>query len=67
MKKCKKTPQTGKEVVLNLVAKHARTFNKAHVFRDKTKYCRKAKYKNQEPLPIASEVIGTGYSHSSQA
>ncbi|MCD2449613.1 hypothetical protein GO003_004330 [Methylicorpusculum oleiharenae] len=63
MKKCKKIPPTGNEVVLNLVAKHARTFNKAHVFQDKTKYSRKAKYKNQEPLPIANNVIGKGFLH----
>jgi hypothetical protein len=29
----------------NLVAKHARTFNKAAVFRDRTKYARKVKHK----------------------
>jgi hypothetical protein len=66
MKKCKKIPPTAKEVVLNLVAKHARTFNKAHVFQDKTKYSRKAKYKNQEPLPIASDAIGKGFLHCVQ-
>ena len=31
--------------VRNFVAKHARTFNKAKVFRDRTKYYRKEKHK----------------------
>lgn len=30
----------------NLVAKHARKFNKAQVMRDRTKYTRKAKHRN---------------------
>ena len=32
--------------VNNLVAKHARDFNKAQVFKDRTKYYRKDKHKN---------------------
>ena len=32
----------------NWVAKHARTFNKAKVFRDRTKYYRKGGWKNEK-------------------
>ena len=31
----------------NFVAKHARTFNKPKVFRDRTKYYRKGGWKNE--------------------
>lgn len=49
----------------NLVAKHARTFNKAHVHRDRTKYHRPSKisyeedwdFEEDEPLPNEEEAI----------
>lgn len=41
----------------NPVAKHARRFNKATVHRDKTKYCRKAKYKG--PLNRGPHFLGS--------
>lgn len=60
MKKAKKTDPL---VQANFVAKHARQFNKAHIFRDKTKYHRKAKHQGREPLPMESiDFIGKGSS-----
>ncbi|MGR9046499.1 MAG: DUF7230 family protein [Gammaproteobacteria bacterium] len=58
MKKQKKSRLSAR---LNPVAKHARQFNKAQVFQDKTQYHRHAKHRKLEPLPIISEdVIGKG-------
>lgn len=37
----------------NPVAKFAHQFNKAHTFKDKSKYARKAKHNKQEVFPIA--------------
>ncbi|MGR9114745.1 MAG: DUF7230 family protein [Gammaproteobacteria bacterium] len=46
----------------NPVAKYANQFNKTQVFRDKTKYKRKAKHLNLEPLPIQLKgFIGKGF------
>lgn len=42
----KKDPEDTGPIFNNLVAKHARKFNKASVFKDKTKYTRKEKHKN---------------------
>lgn len=52
MKKHRKHKQKAiKEPVLqNPVAKYARQFNKAQVFKDKTKYQRKAKHQGMEPF-----------------
>jgi len=36
----------------NPVAKYARKFNKAHIFKDKTRYQRHNKHKGQEPFPV---------------
>jgi hypothetical protein len=44
---------------LNPVAKHAHRFNKAKVFDDKSRYCRKAKHPKQEVFPnILAGVFG---------
>jgi len=37
---------------LNPVAKYAHQFNKAHTFKDNSKYTRKAKHAKQEVFPI---------------
>jgi hypothetical protein len=36
----------------NPVAKFASQFNKAHIFRDKSKYTRKSKHDKQEVFPV---------------
>ena len=60
MKKNKKTRLSAQP---NPVAKHAHQFNKAQIFRDKTKYNRNAKHRKLEPLPIILEgVTGKGSS-----
>lgn len=37
----------------NPVAKYAHQFNKAHIFKDKSKYARKAKHSKQEVFPMS--------------
>ena len=65
MKKSKKPKVTAP---LNPVAKHAHQFNKAQVFQDKTKYRRKGKHQQWEPLPIQLEgFIGKGFCFSKRA
>jgi len=62
MKKRKKANETAEIPNHNLVAKHARNFNKAQIFSDKTKYCRKAKHKSQKPFPISFiSNMGNGF------
>lgn len=62
MKKHKKVNKMADLSSRNWVAKHARQFNKAQVFSDKTKYTRKVKHKNREPLPILFlDNIGNGF------
>jgi len=47
--------------IKNPVAKFARQFNKAQIFADKHKYCRKAKHRGLEPFSIISgEMIEKG-------
>ncbi len=53
MKKRKKANKMTGIPTRNLVAKHARNFNRTHIFTDKTKYHRKAKHKNRESFPIS--------------
>ncbi len=48
MKKMKK--KRTKMPINNLVAKHAHQFNRAVIFKDKSKYQRKAKHKCLEPF-----------------
>ncbi len=61
MKKRKKSKDLLKAGVVNPVAKYAHRFNRAHVFKDKSKYQRHGKHKGQEPLPmIVSTGIGKG-------
>ncbi len=54
MKKSKKGVGLGLDASLikNPVAKFAHQFNRAQVFKDKTKYQRNAKHKGKEPFPI---------------
>ena len=52
MKKSKKQQKKGIVETKNLVAKHAHSFNKAVIFKDKSKYQRKAKHKNLESFFI---------------
>ena len=62
MKKRKKTKGLEEIPNRNPVAKFAHNFNKAQTFKDKSKYCRKAKYKNMEPLPmLLINNIGNGF------
>ncbi|MGR9086026.1 MAG: DUF7230 family protein [Gammaproteobacteria bacterium] len=49
MKKCRNLNQIE---IKNPVAKHARQFNKAQIFVDKSKYRRKAKHPKQEAFSI---------------
>jgi hypothetical protein len=53
VKKNKKRQLLEKIIVQNPVAKFAHQFNKTLVFKDKTKYSRKAKHKTEEAFPIA--------------
>ena len=50
MKKRNKQPKNSAPEINNLVAKHAHYFNKAVIFKDKSKYQRKAKHKNLDPF-----------------
>mgnify|MGYP000123051951 FL=1 len=52
MKKTKKVKRLETEKIKNPVAKFAFQFNKAQIFKDKTKYQRSAKHKGQEPFPM---------------
>lgn len=52
MKKTKKPRGIEINSVKNPVAKFACQFNKAQVYKDKTKYQRTAKHKGQEPFPM---------------
>jgi len=57
MKKNRKNKQSlsaGLPALQNPVAKYAHQFNKAQVFKDKTKYQRKVKHKGSEPFAINS-------------
>ena len=59
MKKSKKGVGLGLDASLikNPVAKFAHKFNKAQVFKDKTKYQRNAKHKGKEPFPMLLSAI----------
>jgi hypothetical protein len=62
MKKRKKTRGLEEIPNRNPVAKFAHNFNKVQIFKDRSKYCRKVKYKNREPLPILfTNNIGKGF------
>ena len=50
MKKRKKQQKNSAPEARNLVAKHAHSFNKALIFKDKSKYQRKAKHKGFDPF-----------------
>lgn len=52
MKKTRKSKHLEIDFMKNPVAKFAHQFNKSQVFKDKTKYQRKAKHKGQEPFPM---------------
>ena len=52
MKKRKKHQKNSVPETKNLVAKHAHYFNKAIIFKDKSKYQRKAKHKSFDPFFI---------------
>lgn len=61
MKKTNKSKHLETDFIKNPVAKFAHQFNKAQVFKDKTKYQRKAKHKGKEPflmlfLPLLEKV-----------
>ncbi len=59
MKKRKQTKHLAQTPDKNPVAKFARQFNKAQVFKDKTKYQRRNKHKGQEPFqsPLLFSVV----------
>lgn len=57
MKKIKKEVGLDASLIKNPVAKFAHQFNKAHVFKDKTKYQRKAKHKGKEPFPMMLSAV----------
>ena len=62
MKKTKKLKELKAKQIKNPVAKFAFQFNKAQVFKDKTKYQRKAKHQDKEPFPMMfSNFIGKGF------
>lgn len=63
MKKRKKATQVDVCPLRNPVAKFASRFNNAHVFKDKTKYHRRAKHQGKEPFPITllNGIIGKGF------
>ncbi|GFO72148.1 hypothetical protein BJAS_P2135 [Bathymodiolus japonicus methanotrophic gill symbiont] len=50
MKKRKKQQKNSAPEARNLVAKYAHSFNKAIIFKDKSKYQRKAKHKSFDPF-----------------
>jgi len=52
MKKTKKGKVVAETVTNNPVAKFAGKFNKAKIYRDKTKYQRTAKHKGKEPFSM---------------
>jgi hypothetical protein len=56
MKKCRNKNGRGNIPDQNPVVKYAHQFNKAHLFKDKSKYARKAKHSKQEVFPIARSV-----------
>ncbi len=59
MKKRKKAKESDVCLLKNPVAKFAYQFNKAKVFKDKTKYQRKVKHKEKESFPmIIMNIIG---------
>ena len=60
MKKRRKTIKLVSVPLHNLVAKHAHQFNRAAVFKDKSKYNRKAKHKSSEPFSIINLMIEKG-------
>jgi hypothetical protein len=61
MKKTKQTIKNSMPNTNNLVAKHAHHFNKALIFKDKSKYHRKSKHKNFDPfLMICVHIIKKG-------
>jgi hypothetical protein len=51
MKKRKNMNLIAEAPMQNLVAKFAHQFNKAQIFADKKRYCRKAKHGKQEVSP----------------
>ncbi len=57
MKKTNKANRSGGRMLNNPVAKFAHQFNKAQVYKDKSKYLRKIKHKNQEPFPMLLTVL----------
>lgn len=57
MKKTKKSKVYDASQIKNPVAKFAFRFNKAMVFKDKTKYQRNAKHKGQEPFPMIYSLL----------
>ena len=68
MKKRKKSNNLTTAVCNNPVAKYAHQFNKAQVFKDKSKYQRRCKHKGKEPFPMMlslSDIIGKGSFHFS--
>jgi hypothetical protein len=62
MKKRHKIELPTEIVIKNPVAKYAHEFNKAQVFKDKTKYQRGAKHKGREPFIMSlAKGITKGY------
>ncbi len=62
MKKNKKSKPLAKNQLKNPVAKFAFQFNKAQVYRDKSKYQRNVKHKGKEPFPMQLFArIGKGF------
>ncbi len=57
MKKRKKAKELQDIAIKNPVAKFAGQFNRAQVFKDKTKYQRKAKHQGKEPFPIILPML----------
>jgi len=57
MKKTKKLKGLADKSISNPVAKFAYQFNKAKVYKDKTKYQRTAKHKGKEPFPMILLVV----------
>ncbi len=68
MKKRKKSTALPAAVEKNPVAKFAPRFNKAAIFKDKSKYRRKAKHQGLEPFPMwPSDLIGKGFRRADQS
>ncbi|MFK5949771.1 MAG: hypothetical protein QM500_13490 [Methylococcales bacterium] len=57
MKKTKKSKGLAEKPVKNPVAKFAYQFNKAKIYKDKTKYQRASKHKGKEPFPMLLSVV----------